>query len=258
MPHRDQRFENHSLRQLEFVEPKVDDSIHRIGQRLVEIRRHTHSNPEPSGEELETTAFIAAELSNDGLAPKVCQQDIGLVADFAIGAVDQGSSTIAIRADIDALRLPDQKDVPYKSQVNGICHACGHDVHTAIALGSAFTLSAIADEFGGGAGAKLRFIFQPAEETCEGARWMVEQGVLDGVDSIIALHVDPELPAGVVGLRSGSLTASCDEVDILIEGRGGHGARPHQLTIPLRQLRCWLRRYIKPSQDPLIAAARPC
>jgi len=192
-----------------------------------------HSHPEPSGEELETTTFIARQLSDAALSPQICRQDIGLVTDFELGTIDEDSPTIAIRADIDALRLPDQKSVPYKSQVNGICHACGHDVHTSIALGSAMALSGVADEVGKSVGVRFRFIFQPAEETCEGARWMIEQGALDGVDAIIALHVDPELPAGTVGLRSGSLTASCDEVDILIEGKGGHGARPHQTHDPI-------------------------
>ncbi|MBM79769.1 MAG: amidohydrolase [Planctomycetaceae bacterium] len=231
---RQHKFRDDSLALIDSVETGIDHVVASMTDRLVDVRRHMHSHPEPSGEELETTAFIASQLKGVGLEPRLCKQDIGVVADWEFGDVTDETPRLAVRCDIDALRLPDQKDVLYRSQVTGIAHACGHDVHTSITLGSAMTLlqSSLNADYAKTA-ARLRFIFQPAEETCEGARWLVEQGVLDGVDAILALHVDPELDVGKVGLRSGSLTASCDEVDVLIEGKGGHGARPHQSLDPI-------------------------
>ncbi len=135
--------------------------------------------------------------------------------------------TIALRADIDALPIADVKDVSYRSRVEGVCHACGHDAHTAILLGAARQLAGLALP------ARVRLIFQPAEETLiGGAVSVVEAGALDDVAQIFALHCDPRLPTGQVGLRVGPITAACDHLEVRLRGPGGHTARP-QLTVDL-------------------------
>jgi len=142
---------------------------------------------------------------------------------------------VALRADIDALKIQDTKSVEYRSCRDGVMHACGHDVHASIVMGVAL---AVAERSGGnglepGCGMHLRYLFQPAEEICLGAKWLVEQGVLEGVDAILGLHVDPESVAGEIGIRYGPLTAVCHEVAITVRGQGGHAARPHQSRDPL-------------------------
>jgi amidohydrolase len=132
---------------------------------------------------------------------------------------------VALRGDIDALRLPDVKDVPYRSEVTGVCHACGHDVHTACVLGAGLALARL-DDLGAG---RVRLLFQPAEESIPGgAATMVEAGLVDGVGAIFALHCDPSLEVGTVGLSPGPITSASDRIDIRIKGPGGHTARPHR------------------------------
>ncbi len=211
---------------------KLDEQAETLQSELVRVRRHLHANPEPSGEERETTAFLAQRLKAAGLVPNVAQGGLGLWADVSVGPDDASSPLVALRADLDALRLQDEKTVEYRSQRPGVCHACGHDAHTTIVLGVGLATAAVQklarrQRLRSGAALRLRLVFQPAEETSEGARWLVEQGVLDGVHSIVALHVDPERLAGQVAVRYGALTASCDEVCFTVSGQGGHAARPH-------------------------------
>src|SRR5262249_16679291 len=140
-----------------------------------------------------------------------------------------GPRTVALRADLDALPLPDAKTVPYRSTVPGVCHACGHDAHTAILLGVALALATDPARVPG----RVRCIFQPAEEIIPGrAHEVIEAGGLEGVERIFALHCDPHLEVGRVGLRVGSITAACDLVEVRVSGPGGHTARPH-LTVDL-------------------------
>lgn len=215
---------------------RLDELVAKSEQRLIEIRRHLHANPEPSGHETETSQFVAEQLLAAGMEPHVFRNGIGVFADLQIGRISAATPLIAIRADMDALRMNDEKLVPYASQKPGLAHACGHDAHTTITLGAACAASALRQQFTQTEppdGLRLRFLFQPAEETSEGAQWMIEQGALDGVSAILALHVDPERTVGTVGVRHGVLTANCDEVDILIEGHGGHGARPHHSIDPI-------------------------
>ena len=190
---------------------------------LVGWRRELHSHPEVGYAEYRTTDLIVTVLSSFGLAPKRLSFGTGVICD-----IGPGPEFVALRADIDALPLPDNKTVSYASQHAGVCHACGHDVHTAILLAVAGCL-AQAGELPG----SVRLIFQPAEERLPGgAEAAMAEGALKGVTDIFALHCDPKLDVGQIGLRVGPITASCNQLDIKLTGRGGHTARP-QLTVDL-------------------------
>lgn len=210
---------------------------------LVALRRHLHTHPEPSGEEHDTTLLLVERLQAAGLSPVVLASGTGLICD--VGAGD-APPTVAIRGDIDALRMTDDKDAPYRSRRDGVAHACGHDVHTAMTLGAGLALDEVLRS-GGPAGpddaagpdgsshptGRVRLIFEPSEERVPGgAVEVVESGALDGVRSIFGLHCDPKLDAGVLGVRSGPLTYAADLVEIHLHGPGGHTARPH-LTVDL-------------------------
>ena len=185
---------------------------------LVAVRRRLHRRPELGYAEHETTALLVERLTAAGLAPRVLPSGTGVVCD-----IGSGSRVVALRADIDALPLTDVKTVPYASTVPGVCHACGHDAHTAIVLGAALTLTGAPD-----LGGRVRVIFQPAEESVPGgALDAIDGGVLKDVERIFALHCDPRLATGRLGLRTGPITAACDQVTVLLTGPGGHTARPH-------------------------------
>jgi amidohydrolase len=191
------------------------------GAELVSVRRHIHAHPELSGHEFETAALVARELAKVGLAPRMLPKGNGVMCD--IGAGDQ---IIALRADLDALPLPDTKDVPYRSTVDNACHACGHDVHTTVLLGAGLALAQLAerDELPG----RVRLLFQPAEEVIpSGAPEVIAAGGLKDVSAIFGLHCLPQLPVGLVGVRSGPFTAAADSVEVRLTGQGGHTARPH-------------------------------
>ena len=203
---------------------------------LIQTRRTLHKQPEISGEEKQTSQLICKMLREIGLEPRLMNNDIGVVADLTLGSPPPDAPLIAIRADIDALRITDLKEVDYCSHNPGVGHLCGHDAHTAIALGAALGAHRFVEPFNTEwpeQGLRLRFIFQPAEEICMGARWMVEQGALDGVSAIIGLHMDPEIAAGTANIRYGVMTAFCDEVHFEIHGVGGHAARPHHGNDPI-------------------------
>jgi amidohydrolase len=185
---------------------------------VVGLRRRIHSKPELGFCELETTATVRAELVAAGLAPTVLPGGTGLVCD-----IGSGPRTVALRADIDALPVHDAKDVPYRSTVAGVCHACGHDAHTAVLVGTARALAEAGDLPG-----RVRVVFQPAEESLPGgALAAIDGGALKDVQQIFALHCDPRLETGLVGLRAGPITAACDRVEVRLTGPGGHTARPH-------------------------------
>ena len=207
---------------------QLDDLIQSDTPSIREMRRYLHAHPEPSGEETRTTAYIADQLSSLDVEYRTGPDGRGLVVDFPREGADR---IIAFRADIDALRLQDEKTVSYRSRENNLMHACGHDAHTAMAFGAVKALSKLKDALP--KGYTWRCIFQPAEESATGAREMIAWDALRNVECIIALHVDPVLDAGQIGYRSGSLTACCEEFDILVEGRGGHGARPHTTIDPI-------------------------
>ena len=199
----------------------VDDWVRDHAAHLISTRRHLHAHPELAFAEFETTSFLEQRLR--GLNPRRLPTGTGLVVE-----VGSGEPVVVLRADIDALPLPDLKDVPYASTREGLCHACGHDVHTTVVLGVALALAEL-DAIPG----RVRCIFQPAEETLPGgATEVVAAGVLDGASRAFALHCDPSVPAGKIGLRAGAITAACDRMDVSLMGPGGHTARP-QLTVDL-------------------------
>jgi len=221
---------------LESLESALDSEIESHQQSQIATRRHLRAHPEPRFAEFATTQYIRQQLADLGLHPVVYQDGLGVSCDYTIGQVKPDDPLIAIRCDIDALRMPDEKQVPYASQYSGVCHACGHDAHTAILLGIAYSAvslnkHAVQGQFD--ARARIRLIFQPAEEISKGAEWLVQQGVLEGVYAILGLHVDPTIPVGEMGIRYGTLTANCDEVRIIVKGRGGHAARPHHTRDPI-------------------------
>ncbi|TDE02428.1 amidohydrolase [Jiangella asiatica] len=189
---------------------------------LIALRRMVHARPELGLNEYQTTDLLVRQLAASGLEPRVLPRGTGVVVD-----IGSGPRTVALRADIDALPLPDLKDVPYRSTVDGVCHACGHDAHTVMALGAAMALAKVPKLPG-----RVRVIFQPAEEIMAGAREVIAAGALDGVERAFALHCDPRLPVGQVGIRPGPITAACDLVEVRVGGPGGHTARP-QLTVDI-------------------------
>lgn len=199
-------------------------------REAVAIRRHLHAHPELSFEEHQTAAFVQEKLAEYGLPFTGGIAGTGVVA--YIEGKNAGKKTVALRADMDALPITEANEVPYKSTVPGVMHACGHDAHTASLLGAAKILSQLKPDFEG----TVKLIFQPAEERSPGgASLMIKAGVLENPkpSGIIGQHVYTMLPAGAVGFRSGMMMASCDEMDLHIYGKGGHGAVPQLIIDPI-------------------------
>lgn len=213
----------------------LDRAVDDCFEELVAVRRYLHVHPEPSGAEQRTIAYLTERLVEAGFAPKLASHERGTVVD---SEGDPAGSRIALRADVDALKIEDAKQVEYRSQVTGVMHACGHDAHPAMLLGAIRALKAAEDSGSLPWQVRWRAIFQPAEESSLGAKEMIADGALDGIDAIFALHVDPSREVGKIGTRVGPLTSITDQLNIVIHGRGGHAARPHE------------------SQDPIAAAAQ--
>ncbi|MGH3716224.1 MAG: amidohydrolase [Micromonosporaceae bacterium] len=194
------------------------------GAELVSVRRHVHASPELSGEEFGTADYLAARLAMVGLEPRFLPKGNGVICD-----IGEGERMVAVRADLDALPLPDVKDVPYRSTVDGVCHACGHDVHATVVLGTGLVMAQLAEQ--GLLPGRVRLLLQPSEERFpSGAPEVIAAGGLDDVSSIFAVHCDPRLPTGLIGVRSGPLTAAADQLEVKLTGSGGHTARPHLTT----------------------------
>ncbi|MFG2553700.1 amidohydrolase [Streptomyces sp. NPDC048581] len=195
---------------------------------LIEFRRDLHMHPELGNQEFRTTAAIKARLEKAGLKPRVLAIGTGLICD--IGEWDGGRPMLALRADIDGLPIPDTKsECPYRSKVPDRAHACGHDVHTTVVLGAGLVLAELLKR--GQLPRPVRLVFQPAEEVLPGgAADVVECGVLEGVGRMLAVHCDPKVDAGKIGLREGAITSACDRLEIALDGPGGHTARPHLTT----------------------------
>jgi len=209
---------------------RVDSVIDNSTERIIALRRHLHAHPEPSGEELQTSLHLYQLFDELRLPVRMGPEGCGVVVESR----DQSAPRrMAVRADIDALRIEDEKQTPYRSTVPEVMHACGHDAHTATVFGALTALHQLAVDGALPWPVTWRGIFQPAEETSAGARAMVAAGALEGVDAILSLHVDPTRPAGTIGVRSGVFTASCDAMRITVQGRGGHAARPHESTDPI-------------------------
>jgi amidohydrolase len=199
-----------------------------LNERLIAVRRDIHAHPEVGHHEHRTTALIVDHLEQAGLVAKVLPVGTGAYCDVLPGGFDDSSGLLGLRADIDALTIPDGKTVDYASKNPGVCHACGHDVHTAILLGVGIVLSRLRDLDMLPRG--VRLIFQPAEESSPGgALDAIEGGVLHDLTEIYALHCDPRTDVGQIALKVGPITSAVDQVNILVSGTGGHTSRP-QLT----------------------------
>lgn len=208
--------------------PQIKELMKKLEPRLIEFRRDLHIHPELSLQEVRTTQRIKEALTEAGIEIV----DIGTPTG-AVGLIrgNGPGPTIALRGDIDALPIHEENDVPYRSQTDGVMHACGHDVHTTSLLGAALILNELKDTFAG----TVKLIFQPAEEVNEGARQMIDHGVMENphVDAIFGLHTYPDFPAGQVGVKSGGLMAAVDTIRIAVNGVGGHGAIPDSTVDPV-------------------------
>lgn len=187
--------------------------------QLIELRRHLHAHPELSGQEHQTAALIAGELRDLGWQVQEGVGRTGVLAELG----PSSAPLVGLRVDMDALPVEERTGLAFASKQQGVMHACGHDIHTCIGLGVARMLAAES-----ALQARVRILFQPAEELAKGAIWMRDAGATEGLQALFGVHVVPDLPAGTVGVRSGCLTAAAGELEITVNGVGGHGARPHQ------------------------------
>jgi amidohydrolase len=206
---------------------QVAAAVEQLAPRLVDVRRHLHRHPELSGGEFTTTAYLARELAAAKIPFRLGAGKKGILTAIHPGA-GAGAPVIALRADMDALPMAEENRIPYRSKNAGVMHACGHDAHSAILLGTTLALRRA-----GRLPAGWRGVFQPAEETGNGASDMVAAGAVKGVDAIVAFHVDPNLPVGQVSITPGPQSAFCQDFAIEVRGRGGHGARPHNTIDPV-------------------------
>lgn len=201
---------------------QIKDLATKLAPRLIEIRRHFHSHPELSGQEYQTAAYIAGVLSSCGLHVQEGVGKTGTIGELTGSGKDD--RILAIRTDMDALPITERTGLEYASQKSGVMHACGHDLHSTLGLGTAMILSQLDEQLPG----TVRFLFQPAEEIAQGAGWMVKDGAMANVSGILGVHVFPSIQAGKIGIRHGALTAAADDLEIVIIGESGHGARPHE------------------------------
>lgn len=230
------------------------DSIDALTPELRALQRDVHAHPELSRGEARTTAEVARRLAAAGITHRTLPVS-GLVAD--LGA-EQPAYRVALRADLDALPVGERTGLPWASSTEGICHACGHDVHVAAMLGAGLALKEH-EEALRERGIGVRLLFQPAEEVIPGgAVDLIAEGALDGVDAIFAVHCDPSLDVGSVGLRDGAITAAADRVTVHLSGRGGHTSRPHlteDLTFTLAKVITELPAVLSRRLDPRTAFA---
>jgi len=197
---------------------KLLNKIDSFNDELINIRRRIHAHPELSGLENQTAILISGYLRNIGWRVTESVGRTGVIAEF--GPKDKGF--IGLRVDMDALPIFENTNLSFSSKVDGVMHACGHDLHISIGLGVAKIIRDLQLNFG------TRIIFQPAEEIASGARWMIHDGATNGLNQILGVHVFPELSVGTVGIKDGSLTAAAGEIQVEIQGKSGHGARPHE------------------------------
>ena len=208
---------------LDVVESRIIQSSRTLNDYIVGIRREIHMYPELRFEEFRTSELIVDELKSLGI------EVFRVSGTGVVGVIrGRGDVTVALRADMDALPIQEENDVPYRSRVLGKMHACGHDAHVAMLLGAAKVLVSIKDYLAG----NVKLIFQPAEEGGAGAKKLVEEGVLEGVKAIFGLHVWSELPSGVIATRGGPMNASATSFMIRVKGLGGHAAHPELTKDP--------------------------
>ncbi|WP_144036540.1 M20 metallopeptidase family protein [Sphingobacterium psychroaquaticum] len=232
----------------------MDQRVKEIFDTVVKHRRHLHQNPELSFQEYQTSVYIQEELTKLGIPFQVVMET-GVVAVLE-GRKETSDAIVVLRADIDALPIFEKNEVSYKSNNDGIMHACGHDFHTANLLGAATLLVNMLDTFSG----KIILLFQPAEERIPGgAKQIVESRVLESfegtIKAVLGLHVSPRLPLGTIGIKPGRFMASSDEFYIRIKGKGGHAAEPHRAVDPVMigvQLLNALQQIVSRKADPSI------
>lgn len=233
------------------LKKKVQTLAKKYKKDIIEIRRHLHQYPELSFEEYQTSQYIQDKLSDWGI-PFQIMADTGVVA--LLKGKNPDKRILALRADIDALPIQEKNEVAYKSQNVGVMHACGHDVHTSSLLGVARILVDLKEEWEG----TIKFIFQPGEEKLPGgASILLKEGVLQdpAPAAILGQHVEPQMPVGKVGIKSGLFMASADEIYVTVRGKGGHGARPHQCVdtiLMASQLIVQLQQLVSRNADPLM------
>lgn len=228
----------------------IIEEVNKINDKLIKMREHFHRNPELSFQEIKTSQKIAEILQ--GLGLDEVRTDIAKTGVVGLLKGNQSGKTFALRADIDALPIQEANDVPYRSQNDGVMHACGHDTHITMVLGAAMILSKMRDSIKG----NVKFIFQPAEEIFGGAKMMVDEGALENpkVDAIVGIHVWSGLDAGKIGVKAGSAMASADRLEIFVRAKGGHGAMPQTTADPIvasAQIINALQTVVSRSTDPL-------
>lgn len=211
------------------MQSRIKKIAQQYASEFIDIRRHLHAHPELSYQEFETSKFVQGKLTAFGI-PFEVKATTGVVG--LIKGKNPGSRIIALRADMDALPIKEENDIPYKSKNEGVMHACGHDVHTACLLGAAKILNELKEEWEG----TVKLIFQPGEEKNPGgASLMIKDGVLENPkpQAILALHVNTILEVGQLSFRGGKVMASADEIYITVKGKGGHAASPHLTIDPI-------------------------
>ena len=225
-----------------------------VSEEIVGVRRDLHAHPELAWAEQRTTLLIAERLEQAGVKVQMLPRS-GLMAE--VGSGDPDGPLVALRADIDALPVRDLTDDPWRSTVDGVAHACGHDAHTACLLGAGLALAALDQEQP--LPGRVRLVFQPAEEIMPGgALEVIADGGLDGVSRVFGLHCDPTLDVGKVGLRSGPITGAADSITVRLSGGGGHTSRPHltqDLTYALAKLVTDLPAVLSRRLDPRAGAS---
>jgi amidohydrolase len=235
----------------------IIDKSESIKEELIQIRRTLHANPELGYKELETSDLIAEKLNTLGIEVK---RGIGGTGVLGILKGGKPGKTVMLRADMDALQMPELNDVPYKSKNEGLMHGCGHDSHITWLLGAATILADMKDDIQG----IVKFIFQPAEEGLMGAVKCIEDGILENppVDAVFGAHVWPNIESGKIGIRNGSLMSGPDDITITIHGKGGHSAEPHNTNDPIAMacqvymgLQTIVSRRVDPTESVVIAIA---
>jgi amidohydrolase len=235
--------------------PDLLPAISTFLPELRDIRRDLHAHPELSFEEIRTTAVVTQRLTAAGISWRPVPGLTGAIAD--LGA-EQPAYRVALRADIDALPVRERTGLDWSSRIPDVCHACGHDFHTAAVLGAGLVLHSL-EGLLRERGIAVRLLFQPAEEAIPGgAQRLIEAHALEGVDAVFAIHCDPGLDVGFVGLREGPLTAACDSIRVELTGRGGHTSRPHvteDLTFALAKVVTEVPAALSRRLDPRAGAA---
>ncbi len=224
----------------------IESVVEKYDDELIELRRDLHRHPELAWNESRTAELAADRVEQAGWRITRLPRS-GFIAE--LGA---GRRVIAVRADMDALPIPDRTEDPWRSEVPDVAHACGHDVHVAALIGAALALSEVHER--GELHGTARLLFQPAEEVMPGgAKHLVAHGALDGVERVFALHCDPAVDVGKVGLRAGALTSAADRIEVYLEGTGGHTSRPHltgDLTFALAKVTSELPAVLSRRMDP--------